>query len=138
MSRTIIRPSELATHSEALTTRSNELSIALNAALTDRAPIDDAVARLRALVPDVRKVRGLVDGQEPKTRNAGRFGYVQDDSAIEEDDRRRMRDGFVGRVSRVWETSERVGGKVRRLDGRVGRVREAVDRLGEVVEFKVS
>lgn len=138
MSRTITHPSALATHSEALTARSNELSIALNAALTDRAPIDDALARLRALVPDVRTVRSLVDGREPPTekRTVGRFGYGEDEE--DENERARMRDGFVGRVTRVWETSERVGGKVRRLDGRVGRVREAVDRLGEVVELKVS
>lgn len=138
MSRTITRPAALATHADALAARSNELSIALNAALTDRAPVDDALARLRALVPDVRHVRSLVDGAEPPRdkRAAGRFGYGDDED--DEDERARLRDGFVGRVARVWETSERVGGKVRRLDGRVGRVREAVDRLGQVVEFKVS
>jgi hypothetical protein len=35
-------------------------------------------------------------------------------------------------------TSERIGGKVARLDGRMGRVREAVARVGEVMELKVS
>ncbi|GHJ84675.1 hypothetical protein NliqN6_1077 [Naganishia liquefaciens] len=141
MSRTIIHPSALATHADALSTRSNELSIALNAALTDRAQIDDALARLRALVTDVRSVRGLVDGVETpyqmKGGGLGKFGYGdEEDEEAEEDARRRTREGVVGRVARVWETSERVGGKVRRLDGRVERVREAVDRLGEVVEFK--
>jgi len=38
----------------------------------------------------------------------------------------------------VWETSERVGGKVKRLDEEVGRVREATDIVTEVLELKVS
>nr|XP_019000435.1 uncharacterized protein I203_06849 [Kwoniella mangroviensis CBS 8507]OCF63896.1 hypothetical protein I203_06849 [Kwoniella mangroviensis CBS 8507] len=45
-------------------------------------------------------------------------------------------DGSRKRVTRVWETSERVGGKVRRLDEEVGRVREATDIVTEVLELK--
>jgi hypothetical protein len=45
-------------------------------------------------------------------------------------------DGLVARVSRVWETSERVGGKVRKLDDEIGRVREAADVVTEVLELK--
>lgn len=46
--------------------------------------------------------------------------------------------GLVQRVERVWDTSERVGGKVRRLDEEVGRVREATDVVTEVLELKVG
>lgn len=46
--------------------------------------------------------------------------------------------GLVERVRRVWETSERVGGKVRRLDEEIGRVREAMDIVTEVLELKVG
>jgi hypothetical protein len=46
--------------------------------------------------------------------------------------------GLVERVTRVWETSERVGGKVRRLDEEISRVREATDIVTEVLELKVS
>lgn len=47
-------------------------------------------------------------------------------------------DGLVSRINRVWETSERVGGKVRKLDDEIGRVREAADVVTEVLELKNS
>lgn len=46
-------------------------------------------------------------------------------------------EGLVERVRKVWETSERVGGKVRRLDVEVGRVKESVDIVSEVIDLKV-
>jgi hypothetical protein len=46
-------------------------------------------------------------------------------------------EGLVERVRKVWDTSERVGGKVRRLDEEVGRVKEATDIVTEVLELKV-
>ncbi|KAJ9115203.1 hypothetical protein QFC20_001070 [Naganishia adeliensis] len=134
MARQLTHPSALATHSEHLTTRSNELSIALNSAISDHATVDDAVHKLRTLVPDVIRLRGLVDGRDIQKGVVGRFGYAQD---VEEDEEvLKARLGVVGRVGEVFGTSERVGGKVRRLDGRLGRVREAVARVGEVMEFK--
>jgi hypothetical protein len=135
MARHLTHPSALATHSEHLTTRSNELSIALNSAISDHKPITDAVHNLQALVPEVIRLRGLVDGRDLQKGVIGRFGYAQD---VEEDEEvLKARLGVVGRVGEVFGTSERVGGKVRRLDGRLGRVREAVARVGEVMEFKV-
>jgi predicted nuclease with TOPRIM domain len=47
-------------------------------------------------------------------------------------------EGLVSRVSRVYETSERVGGKVRRLDEEIGRVRQSADVVTEVLELKNS
>lgn len=46
-------------------------------------------------------------------------------------------EGLLERVRKVWETSERVGGKVRRLDVEVGRVKESVDIVSEVIDLKV-
>lgn len=46
-------------------------------------------------------------------------------------------EGLLERVRKVWEISERVGGKVRRLDVEVGRVKEFVDIVFEVIDFKV-
>lgn len=136
MSRTLTSPSSLPTHAENLTTRTNELSISLAQSINARAPLDDALKKLQALVPEVVRLRGLVDGREPTNGLIGRFGYAQDTEDDEHAVRTRL--GVVGRVGDVFGTSERVGGKVRLLDGRVGRVREAVERVGEVMEFKVS
>jgi hypothetical protein len=136
MSRTLTSPSSLPTHAENLTTRTNELSIHLAQSINARAPLDDALKKLQALVPEVVRLRGLVDGREPTNGLIGRFGYAQDTEDDEHAVRTRL--GVVGRVGEVFGTSERVGGKVRLLDGRVGRVREAVERVGEVMEFKVS
>lgn len=45
---------------------------------------------------------------------------------------------MVGRIGKVNEIAERIGGKVRGLDEELLRVREAGERLNEVMELKVS
>lgn len=47
-------------------------------------------------------------------------------------------EGLVGRIGKVNEIAERIGGKVRGLDEELLRVREAGERLNEVMELKVS
>lgn len=46
-------------------------------------------------------------------------------------------EGLVGRIGKVNEIAERIGGKVRGLDEELLRVREAGERLNEVMELKV-
>lgn len=46
--------------------------------------------------------------------------------------------GLVNRVTRVWCTSERVGGKVQKLDNEVSRVKESAERVSEVLELKLA
>lgn len=41
------------------------------------------------------------------------------------------------KVSTTAQTAERVGGRVRTLDEEMRRIREAVDRVGQVIELKV-
>lgn len=147
MSRTLTHPSALSAHSDSLSTRTNQLSLALSQSITARAPLDDALGRLRALVPEVARLRALVDGDGEAQGQGGTlkdaWGYDDAHEQEEEDQALRLRRGarragLVGRVSAVYETSESVGGKVRVLDARVGRVRHAVEIVGEVIEFKVS
>jgi hypothetical protein len=140
MARAITDPTQLLSHQSALADRSNELSIALNARLTERDTVDRAVERLRALVPRVSAVRESVDGRiKEEQEDGGMLGLrgtqAPTTKGMEEGERQ---GGLVERVAQVYETSERIGGKVARLDGRMGRVREAVARVGEVMELKVS
>ncbi|KAI5454395.1 Golgi transport complex subunit 4, variant 2 [Naganishia albida] len=147
MSRTLTHPSALSAHSDSLSTRTNQLSLALSQSITARAPLDDALGRLRALVPEVARLRALVDGDgeaqgQGETVNDA-WGYDDAHEEEEEDQALRLRRGarragLVGRVSAVYETSESVGGKVRVLDARVGRVRHAVETVGDVIEFKTA
>ncbi|KAJ9115022.1 hypothetical protein QFC22_005350 [Naganishia vaughanmartiniae] len=135
MARAITEPTQLLTHQSALADRSNELSIALNARLTERDTVDVAVGRLRALVPRVKGVRESVDGR-PKEEDGGILGLRGTRNGGGEDEDGERQGGLVERVGKVYETSERIGGKVARLDGRMNRVREAVGRVGEVMELK--
>ncbi|KAJ9104524.1 hypothetical protein QFC21_002020 [Naganishia friedmannii] len=135
MARNITDPTQLLTHQSVLADRSNELSIALNARLTERDTVDRAVGRLRALVPRVSSVRESVDGRV-KEEDGGVLG-LQGTWNVTKGEREEEREGgLVERVGKVYETSERIGGKVARLDGRMNRVREAVGRVGEVMELK--
>lgn len=88
-------------------------------------------------------------GSSPRMGNSPRLGSpsprIQSTASfstrglgIQETDDSDVADGLVSRVSRVWETSERVGGKVRKLDDEIGRVREAADVVTEVLELKNS
>jgi hypothetical protein len=45
---------------------------------------------------------------------------------------------LTDKVSSTAKTAARVGGKVRSLDEEMGRVREAGDRVGQVMELKVT
>lgn len=45
---------------------------------------------------------------------------------------------LANKVSQTAQTAERVGGRVRSLDEEMKRIREASDRVGQVVELKVS
>lgn len=136
MARAITDPTQLISHQSALADRSNELSIALNARLTERDTVDRAVERLRALVPRVSAVRERVDGRI-KEEDGGMLGLRGTRDVTKAEDAEKE-GGLVERVGKVYETSERIGGKVARLDGRMGRVRDAVSRVGEVMELKVS
>lgn len=109
----------------------------MNALISDTAKIDGALGSLKDLSHDVEHIAEEVDGR--LTSSNGALGLAAADGistfgGLEDHDE----GGLVGRVSRVWETSERVGGKVRRLDDEVGRVRQAADIVTEVIELKVS
>ena len=79
-----------------------------------------------------------IDGTGPKFQNGvlglTTRGLGQQNADFED----QPDEGLVERVRKVWDTSERVGGKVRRLDEEVGRVKEATDIVTEVLELKVS
>jgi hypothetical protein len=45
---------------------------------------------------------------------------------------------LLNKVSQTAETAERVGGQVRSLDDEMNRVREAGERVGQVMELKVT
>lgn len=128
--RIITDPSQISAQLALLTRRESELSFALNALVADRSQIEGALTHLRQLGSEVDRLAIEVDGE------AGPFNGLRlhNGSVFLEDDD----GGLVERVRRVWETSERVGGKVRRLDEEVGRVREATDMVSEVLEVKVS
>jgi hypothetical protein len=89
---------------------------------------------------------GLVDDSrrngsiEPRNENGRResYGPVNGEGSLSGRGIGDEEVGMVERVRKVWETSERVGGKVRRLDEEVSRVREATEVVTEVLELKVS
>ncbi|TXT06172.1 hypothetical protein VHUM_03645 [Vanrija humicola] len=143
--RDITDASQIAAQLALLTRREADLTLALNALIADRTQVDGALERLSQLTTDVdalsievdgvasgssRPVNGhALPGQQPRISSRG-LGLQ---NADEFDD---GTDGLVSRVNRVWETSERVGGKVRKLDDEIGRVREAADVVTEVLELK--
>ena len=128
--RAITEPAQIAAQLALLTRRESELSLALNALVADRGQIEGALARLHALGSQVDRLAIQVDGGAGPSQTSGLHNgsmYIEDDGG-----------GLIERVRRVWETSERVGGKVRRLDDEVGRVKEAADIVTEVLELKAS
>jgi hypothetical protein len=127
-------------HLALLTRRENELSVALDEVLNDRTKLDASISRLAALSPKVRDLARQVDGEslssyagdESNRQLLPVFDEFSDDGSDAEEL------GLVERVRKVWVTSERVGGKVRKLDVEVSRVKEASERVQEVLELKVS
>jgi hypothetical protein len=135
--RTLTSPSQIQQQLALLTQREQELSLALNTLISDTAKIDGALGTLKELSHDVDHLAEEVDGRL-RGANGDGLGLLDVDGqgsfgGLEDHDE----GGLVGRVSKVWDTSERVGGKVRRLDDEVGRVREAADIVTEVLELKV-
>lgn len=88
------------------------------------------------MVPKVKSLQQQVDGEvvpdENERQSVPVFDEFSDDEFEDEDY------GLVERIRRVWVTSERVGGKVRKLDVEVSRVKEASERVQEVLELRVS
>lgn len=138
--RQITSPAQISAQLALLSKRESELSLALNALVSDRSSLDGAMARLKVLGTDVQVLAREIDGpNQAGPSRAGALGLgngnaqsVTGDPFYQEDE------GLVERVRRVWETSERVGGKVRKLDEEVGRVRESTEVVTEVLELKVG
>nr|XP_019014836.1 uncharacterized protein I206_00923 [Kwoniella pini CBS 10737]OCF53617.1 hypothetical protein I206_00923 [Kwoniella pini CBS 10737] len=130
--RSITHPDQIAAQLALLTKREAELSLSLNALVADRAQIDDALFRLKGLGAEVGSLASDVDGRRGGHPNSRGLGLQSNGLDMFDG----PEDGLVNRVTKVWETSERVGGKVRRLDEEVGRVREATDIVTEVLELK--
>lgn len=127
-------------HLAALTARESQLTAALNDLVSNRDTLDDAIDRLQSLVPRIKDLSVEVDGRPALPGSANPFASwphenVPDRLAL---DGAMGEEGLVDRVSRVWETSERVGGKVRKLDTEVSRVKQAADRVTAVLDLKVG
>lgn len=143
--RKLVKQSDIAQQLITLTARENEVSLELDAIIARRSNLDESTARLKALVPKIKnlsyEVNGRQDVQAPTTVLFPRADRAQDsDNAVSEDDYGNdieEDEGLVERVTRVWTTSERVGGKVRKLDVEVSRMKEALERVNEVLELKV-
>lgn len=152
--RELTDPGEIAAQLAALTRREAEVTLALNALISDRAGVDGALQRLQSLTPHVDALSAQVDGVGSSSRplhalrqdsqqslgigspGLGQHGFGAqhfDETVLGQEN-----EGLVSRVSRVYETSERVGGKVRRLDEEIGRVRQSADVVTEVLELKNS
>jgi hypothetical protein len=134
----ITDPSQIAAQLSLLSRKQQDLSSALNALVSDRAQLESAFSRLENLSFKAGSLSREIDGSGPKfqngvlglsTRGLGQQSLDYETAEVDE--------GLVERVRKVWDTSERVGGKVRRLDEEVGRVKEATDIVTEVLELKV-
>lgn len=132
--REITSPQQIGTQLALLTKRQAELSLSLNALVADREDIDESLEHLTILGQRVEQLLQEVDGRNGPTHGQPRgLGFQPNGHEVyEEED-----EGLLERVRRVWETSERVGGKVRRLDVEVGRVKESADIVSEVIDLKV-
>lgn len=128
--RSITSPEQITAQLAILAQRESELSIALNALVSDRSSIENAIGHLQDLGEDIHALSLDVNGPSSSSGLGLQNGHGQGDLQFEEG-------SLVERVRRVWDTSERVGGKVRRLDEEVGRVRESTDIVTEVLELKV-
>ncbi|WVQ77082.1 hypothetical protein IAR50_006765 [Cryptococcus sp. DSM 104548] len=131
--RDITNPDQIAQQLAQLTKREAELSLSLNALVADRGDIDSSLQHLSQLGNHVQSILVQVDGRKGPTNGHIKGLGLQPDGhqILEEED-----EGLVERVRKVWETSERVGGKVRRLDEEVGRVKESTDIVTEVLGLK--
>lgn len=142
--RDITDPDQIAAQLSLLSRKQQDLSFALNALVSDRAQIETAFARLESLSSRAERLSNDIDGT-PSTSsrgagiqpNGGALGLSSRGLGQQNGDYEEPDDGLVERVRKVWDTSERVGGKVRRLDEEVGRVREATEIVSEVLELKV-
>ncbi|KAL7411046.1 COG4 transport protein-domain-containing protein [Mrakia frigida] len=114
--RSLLTPA-LLPHLATLQSLESSLSQDLHALLSDRSTLDTAHTQLRKLLPRIQAVEGEVSG-------------INQHGGGEE--------GLVGRIGKVNEIAERIGGKVRGLDEELLRVREAGERLNEVMELKTS
>lgn len=132
--RQITSPQQIGTQLALLTKRQAELSLSLNALVADREDIDESLEHLTILGQQVERLGQEVDGRSGPAHGQPRgLGFQPNGHDVyEEED-----EGLLERVRKVWETSERVGGKVRRLDVEVGRVKESVDIVSEVIDLKV-
>lgn len=158
--RTLTTPEQISARLALIARREADLTLALNALISDRSGIESAFSRLRVVGGQIGVLATEVDGDQGGRGQGGALvhaqtappfgaslrglglqngeegsasGYGNGDGADGED-----REGLVERIRRVWETSERVGGKVRKLDTEISRVKEAVDIVTEVMELKVS
>jgi hypothetical protein len=138
--RDITDPAQIAAQLSILSRKQQDLSLALNALVSDRAQIENAFARLANLSVNADRLSGDIDGstKQPQIQPNGALGLSSRGLGQQNGDFEEVDEGLVERVRKVWDTSERVGGKVRRLDEEVGRVREATDIVTEVLELKVS
>lgn len=139
--RTLTTPEEISARLALIARRESDLTLALNALISDRTHIDSALSRLRIVGSHVGRLAVEVDGgpAPPGTAAVPLFGASSRGLGMQDGEGEMMGgEGLVERIRRVWETSERVGGKVRRLDTEIGRVKEAIDIVTEVMELKVS
>lgn len=101
-----------------------ELVFSLNALVSDRSGIDLALTNLQALGRHVEQLCADMDDVSPPFGSSahGLGGHAP---------------GLLERIERVYLTSERVGGKVRKLDLEIGRVKGSIDMVSEVMDLKV-
>ncbi|WVN85165.1 uncharacterized protein L203_100310 [Cryptococcus depauperatus CBS 7841] len=133
--RKITSPDQISVQFALLTKRQAELSLSLNALAANTSQTENALAKLSHLGERIQELVGEVDGRKGSvtgTYNGLGFQPNGHDVYEEEDE------SLVERVKKVWETSERVGGKVKALDQEVGRIKESTDILTEVIELKDS
>lgn len=144
--RDITDPAQIAAQLSLLSRKQQDLSLALNALVSDRAQIESAFARLENLSIKADQLSADIDGSTTSTTTKqpqiqlngnGALGLSSRGLGQQNGDFEEVDEGLVERIRKVWDTSERVGGKVRRLDEEVGRVREATDIVTEVLELKV-
>lgn len=133
-------PQEISARLALIAKKESDLTLALNALISDRSHIDNALSRLRIVGTRVGRLASEVDGQQPVNGEGSvpPFGASSRGLGWQDVEGETTGEGLVERIRRVWETSERVGGKVRKLDTEIGRVKEAVDIVTEVMELKVS
>lgn len=97
--------------------RESELVLELNSLIADKSGLDIALARLQAVGHHVERLCAEIDSP------VALLGNVMP---------------LVDRIGRVYQTSERVGQKVRKLDTEISRVKESVDVVTEVMDLKVG